>query len=71
MVYRIYTDGSTRGNGKENAVGGWAYVVINENGEETLFSDEYLEIKVLNRNMIAAKVEVAKVKKLVKDNFNK
>lgn len=36
--------------------------VINENGEETLFSSEYLEIKVLNRNMIAAKVEVAKDK---------
>ena len=34
MTYSIYTDGSTRGNGKENAVGGWAYVVINENEEK-------------------------------------
>ena len=30
--------------------------VINEKGEETLFSHEYILIKVLNRNMIAAKV---------------
>lgn len=29
MIYQVYCDGSTRGNGKENAVGAWAYVVIN------------------------------------------
>ena len=29
--FRIYTDGSCRGNGKENADGGWAYVIINAN----------------------------------------
>lgn len=34
--------------------------VINEKGEETLFSPEYLDIKILNRNMIAAKVQVSK-----------
>ena len=31
--FRIYTDGSCRGNGNENAKGGWAYVIIKENGE--------------------------------------
>ena len=29
MIYQVYCDGSTRGNGKENAVGAWAYVIIN------------------------------------------
>ena len=29
MIYQVYCDGSTRGNGQENAVGAWAYVVIN------------------------------------------
>lgn len=29
MIYQVYCDGSTRGNGKENAVGAWAYVVVN------------------------------------------
>lgn len=28
---KIYTDGATSFNGYENAVGGWAYVVIDEN----------------------------------------
>lgn len=30
MKFRVYTDGSTRGNGQENAVGGWAYAVVND-----------------------------------------
>lgn len=29
MVYQIYCDGSTRGNGKENAVGGYGFIVVN------------------------------------------
>ena len=28
----IYTDGATSNNGYKNAVGGWAYVIINESG---------------------------------------
>lgn len=32
MKYKLYCDGSTRGNGKENAIGGWAYVVVHEEG---------------------------------------
>ena len=29
MIYQVYCDGSTRGNGKDNAVGAWAYAIIN------------------------------------------
>ncbi len=50
MTYRIYTDGSTRGNGKENAVGGWAYVVINENGEK-VWENSGSEIETTNQRM--------------------
>jgi ribonuclease HI len=28
MLFEIYCDGSTRGNGKENAVGAWAFLVL-------------------------------------------
>ena len=28
MKFEIYCDGSTRGNGKENAVGAWAWLVV-------------------------------------------
>ena len=28
MTFEIYCDGSTRGNGYENSVGAWAYVVL-------------------------------------------
>lgn len=30
---KIYTDGATSLNGQENAFGGWAYIVINDNNE--------------------------------------
>lgn len=30
MKFEIYCDGSTRGNGKENAVGAWAYVILKD-----------------------------------------
>lgn len=33
MIYQVYCDGSTRGNGKENAVGAWAYVILNNKEE--------------------------------------
>ena len=29
-MYEIYTDGATSGNGKENAPGGWAYVILKD-----------------------------------------
>lgn len=31
MCLRLYTDGACSYNGRENAVGGWAYVIIDEN----------------------------------------
>lgn len=30
MIYSIYTDGATSGNGYEGAQGGWAWILINE-----------------------------------------
>ena len=30
MIYKIYTDGATSGNGYENAKGGWAWLILNE-----------------------------------------
>ena len=30
MIYEVYTDGATSGNGKANAPGGWAYVVLKD-----------------------------------------
>jgi ribonuclease HI len=33
MNYIIYCDGSARNNGYENAVGAWAYIVLDSNGE--------------------------------------
>ena len=30
MIFEIYSDGSTRNNGRADAVGAWAYVVLNE-----------------------------------------
>lgn len=28
MIYEVYTDGATSGNGKADAPGGWAYVIL-------------------------------------------
>ena len=30
MIYEIYTDGAVSGNGKSNAPGGWAYVILKD-----------------------------------------
>ena len=32
-MIKIYTDGATSGNGKTNAIGGWAYLILNDNNE--------------------------------------
>lgn len=34
MKFTIYCDGSTRNNGRVNAVGAWAYVILDGNGEK-------------------------------------
>ena len=33
MLFEVYSDGSTRGNGYENSVGAWAYVVLGNEGK--------------------------------------
>ena len=30
MIYEVYCDGATTGNGKANAPGGWAYVILKD-----------------------------------------
>ena len=30
MIYEIYTDGATSGNGKADAPGGWAYIILKD-----------------------------------------
>jgi ribonuclease HI len=49
MVFEIYTDGSTRGNGQDGAVGAWAYVVLVD-GEKTV-QDCKAEINTTNQRM--------------------
>ena len=49
MKFEIYCDGSTRGNGKENAVGAWAYL-IHENGN-VLRTDKDAEKNTTNQRM--------------------
>lgn len=34
----IYTDGATSNNGTQNAVGGWAFVVVNEDENQLIYS---------------------------------
>ena len=29
-MYKLYTDGATSNNGKEGAIGGWAYAILND-----------------------------------------
>ena len=29
-MYEVYTDGAVSGNGKNNAPGGWAYVILKD-----------------------------------------
>lgn len=36
MKYTLYCDGGCRGNGKENAYGAWACIVLDSNGNECL-----------------------------------
>ena len=30
MIYEVYADGATSGNGKADAPGGWAYVILKD-----------------------------------------
>ena len=43
MKFIIYCDGSARNNGYENAVGAWAYVVLND--KEEILAQNYKAVK--------------------------
>ena len=49
MIFDIYCDGSTRGNGQENSVGAWAYVVYE--GENEVVRDCKAEKNTTNQRM--------------------
>lgn len=51
MNYALYTDGSAKGNGKEDATGGWAYVLVNADFNSELFSDSGFETNTTNQKM--------------------
>ena len=50
MRYRIYSDGSTRGNGRKDAVGAWAYVIVDDN--DNILAEGYeSEVGTTNQRM--------------------
>jgi ribonuclease HI len=49
MTFEIYCDGSTRGNGKENAVGAWAWLV--HEGGNVVYKDCKAEKNTTNQRM--------------------
>ena len=49
MKFEIYCDGSTRGNGKENAVGAWAWLV--HEGGNVIHTDKDAEANTTNQRM--------------------
>ena len=51
MRYNIYCDGSTKGNGKENSVGAWAYVVVNDQYNTMSFGDACAVKETTNQRM--------------------
>ena len=51
MIYQVYCDGSTRGNGKENAVGAWAYVVVNSQYDSMSAADRAAVEGTTNQRM--------------------
>lgn len=49
MTFEIYSDGSTRNNGRADAVGAWAYVVLND--EKKIYEDCRVEVGTTNQRM--------------------
>ena len=49
-MIKVYTDGACSGNGKEGAVGGWAFCVIGENNE-LIYSETGAEVNTTNNRM--------------------
>ena len=49
MKFEVYSDGSTRNNGRADAVGAWAYVILNENVK--VHEDCRAEVGTTNQRM--------------------
>lgn len=49
MIFEVYSDGSTRNNGRADAVGSWAYVVLNEG--KKIYEDCRVEVGTTNQRM--------------------
>lgn len=50
MIYRIYCDGAVSNNGYENAIGGWAYVILDDK-DTILFKENNFEKYTTNNRM--------------------
>ena len=50
MFFKIYSDGSTRGNGKENSVGAWAYIILDKD-DNVLYKECRSEVETTNQRM--------------------
>ena len=50
MKYKIYTDGSSKQNGKVNNVGGWAYIILDEE-DKIIFKNCASENNTTNQRM--------------------
>lgn len=48
-MIKFYTDGSCKGNGKTNAVGGWAFVILKDN--EKIYEESGFEKDTTNNRM--------------------
>ena len=49
-MIKVYTDGACSCNGKEGAIGGWAFCVIGEN-DELIYSESGAEVNTTNNRM--------------------
>lgn len=49
-MIKIYTDGACSGNGKEGAIGGWAFCVIGEN-DELIHGESGAEVNTTSNRM--------------------
>ena len=49
-MFKIYCDGSCKGNGKKDSVGAWAYVILDSNNE-IITSYSYSEPNTTNNQM--------------------
>ena len=50
MIYKIYCDGAVSNNGYENAIGGWAYVILDDK-DTVLFEENNFEKYATNNRM--------------------